>query len=45
VTVINALGSCPNPTNYQADIAPSGGDNVVNVDDLLTVINVLGPCL
>lgn len=27
-----------------ADIAPAGGDNVVNVEDLLAVINQWGPC-
>lgn len=27
-----------------ADIAPQGGDHLVNVDDLLTVINSWGPC-
>lgn len=32
-------GSCP------ADIAPPGGDGVVNVSDLLAVINGWGPCI
>lgn len=32
------FNTCP------ADIAPPGGNNVVNVDDLLAVINDWGPC-
>ena len=32
------------PPSCIADIAPAGGDLVVNVDDLLAVINSWGPC-
>ena len=31
-------------TTCAADIAPPGGDGIVNVDDLLAVINAWGPC-
>jgi hypothetical protein len=34
----------PRPTNCLPDIAPAGGNGVVNVDDLLAVINGWGPC-
>lgn len=35
--------NCPQPT-CEADIAPPGGDGVVNVDDLLKTINFWGAC-
>ena len=36
-------GGSPQPP-CTADIAPAGGNNIVNVDDLLAVINQWGPC-
>ncbi len=36
--IITIVKSCP------ADIAPSGGNNTVDVGDLLAVINAWGPC-
>ena len=35
---LNPKSDCP------ADIAPSGGDGEVNIDDLLAVIGAWGPC-
>ena len=36
---------CESPPNpCPADIAPTGGNGIVNVDDLLSVINGWGPC-
>ena len=32
------------PNTCPADIAPSGGDGLVNINDLLAVINNWGPC-
>jgi len=36
--------TCTVPVTCPADIAPAGGNAVVNVDDLLAVINAWGPC-
>jgi len=36
--------TCTVPVTCPADIAPAGGNQVVNVDDLLAVINAWGPC-
>jgi len=35
---------CEIPQTCTGDIAPAGGNNVVNVDDLLAVINAWGDC-
>lgn len=43
VVISAGIHSGPRPF-CPADIAPSGGNHVVNVDDLLAVINSWGPC-
>lgn len=44
LTVIGSWGPCAKPNNCPADIAPAGGDDLVNVADLLAVIGAWGPC-
>jgi len=39
--VITSWGPC---SNCPADFMPPGGDDEVDVDDLLGVINAWGPC-
>jgi hypothetical protein len=42
--VIGSWGVCGDPNNCPADIAPPGGNDVVNVEDLLAVIGNWGAC-
>jgi hypothetical protein len=42
--LVNYLALVPGITPCPADIAPPGGNHVVNVDDLLAVITGWGPC-
>ena len=42
--LINYLVVLPDGQQCLADIAPSGGDGSVNVEDLLAVIGLWGPC-
>ena len=44
LAVIAAWGGCPNPVDCPADIAPPGGNDVVNVEDWLGIIGAWGPC-
>jgi hypothetical protein len=44
LAVIGAWGACGNPNDCPADIAPVGGNDLVNVEDLLAVIGAWGAC-
>jgi hypothetical protein len=46
LAVVSTWGTCPGPCppHCLADVAPPGGDCVVNVNDLLAVITTWGPC-
>jgi hypothetical protein len=45
LAVIGAWGSCVNPNDCPADIAPPpNGNDIVNVSDLLAVVGAWGPC-
>ncbi len=43
-TTVYAVGSPPNALPCPADITPSGGNGVVNIDDLVAILNAFGPC-